>query len=58
VEKVSLALPICEFCRNFKEDGYNCNAFPDGIPLERMLLENDGEECANGYKYSPQNGNE
>lgn len=48
---------LCDDCKHQREniDGWNCacDAFPDGIPEERLLhanVENSGE-CNNGIGY-------
>jgi len=57
VEKISLKLPICDFCTHYinGQGKMCCEAFPEGIPMERILLEDDGKECANGIKYEEEN---
>lgn len=50
---MSLSLPKCDFCKHYHEDSVErscCDAFPDGIPLEIMIAD-ENEECANGIKY-------
>lgn len=50
---MSLSLPKCDFCKHLYEDvkeDYCCDAFPDGIPIEAMIADED-IECKNGIKY-------
>jgi hypothetical protein len=49
---MSLSLPKCDFCKHYREEGKQmcCDAFPDGIPLEKMNAD-ESEECKNGIKY-------
>lgn len=52
---MSIRLPLCDFCKHYIDNAENgkmcCNAFLDGIPLEKIRLEDDETECANGIKY-------
>ncbi len=52
---MSLRIPFCEFCKHYDDndddDVMRCKAFPDGIPTEKIRLEDDGTECANGIWY-------
>lgn len=53
VEKMSLTLPRCDFCKHY-HDGKGkmcCEAFPDGIPMEKMWSDEENEKCANGIKF-------
>lgn len=52
VEKMSLKLPKCDFCKHYHEDAKKmcCDAFPDGIPLEKISAD-ESEECRNGIKF-------
>jgi hypothetical protein len=53
VEKMSIRLPKCDFCKHYIDDETKidcCAAFPEGIPLEKMIAE-ESDECANGIKY-------
>ena len=55
-EKMSLALPICDFCKHLKDGSAEidvCDAFPEGIPCDKMRLKDDGKECAKGIYYAP-----
>jgi hypothetical protein len=39
--------PPCFDCKHFRgptEDGYNCEAFPDGIPTPILLIERSHHE--------------
>lgn len=52
---MTLIMPKCIFCKHCFDDNYNeeefcCDAFPDGIPDEK-LFSGEEEECANGIKY-------
>ena len=49
---MSLRLPKCDFCKHYHEesDEDTCDAFPNGIPLEKMYAE-ESEECKNEIKY-------
>lgn len=52
---MSLRLPKCDFCKHYI-DGKGkmcCEAFPDGIPLEKIKSFNDkdDEECNNGISF-------
>lgn len=50
---MSLRLPKCDFCKHYHEENAErscCDAFPEGIPLEKMNW-NEEEECNNGIKY-------
>lgn len=57
---MSLRVPICDYCKHYKDDAgireRCCEAFPEGIPLARMRLEDDGTECANGIKFEDVDG--
>ncbi|MCI8788285.1 MAG: hypothetical protein HFH92_04085 [Lachnospiraceae bacterium] len=57
---MSLRVPVCDYCKHYIDDsevkGMCCEAFPDGIPLERMRLEDDGSECANRIKFEDKDG--
>lgn len=57
---MSSRLPICDYCKHRIDDPevkvMSCKAFPDGIPLERMRLEDDGTECVTGIKFEDQDG--
>lgn len=60
MEKISIRLPLCEFCKhfnNYEDDSMKCKAFPDGIPTEKIRLEEDGTECANGIRFEEVNKN-
>lgn len=61
VEKMSLRLPKCEFCKHFrgyKDRGIKCEAFPDGVPDDKKLFDYfDKSECANGIKFEYEDGN-
>lgn len=51
---MSLRLPICDRCKHYldeKEIIMCCEAFPDGIPVEKMRMEDDGIECNNGIYF-------
>lgn len=50
---MSLKLSICDFCKHYIDGKGDmcCKAFPNGIPLEKIKLEDDGKECANGTKF-------
>ena len=52
--------PICEYCKHYIDNPevkeMCCEAFPDGIPLERMRLEDDDSECANGIRFEDSEG--
>lgn len=52
---MSLQLPICDYCKYYFDDSkveaMCCSAFPNGIPVEKIRLEDDGGECANGIKF-------
>ncbi|MEY8392847.1 hypothetical protein AALA98_16075 [Lachnospiraceae bacterium 45-W7] len=52
---MSIKIPLCEFCRNFniyEDRTIKCKAFPDGIPIEKICLEEgEAEECANGIGF-------
>lgn len=45
-----LSLPKCEFCKRFHDESYTCDAFPEGIPTEKLWSPED-EECNNGIKF-------
>lgn len=50
---MSLGLPKCDFCKHLYEDikdDYCCAAFPDGVPLDAMIADED-MECNNEMKY-------
>lgn len=48
---MSLRLPRCEFCVHLKKGNkYVCEAFPDGIPLDKMGWDLVGE-CARGIAF-------
>lgn len=49
---MSLKLPKCDFCKHCHDDSekYCCDAFPDGIPPEKINWDED-EECNDGIKY-------
>ena len=54
-----MILPNCDFCKHFHEnvkDRMCCDAFPDGIPSEKIVWENRNSECARGVKYEDMNG--
>lgn len=57
-----MRLPICYTCKHYCENSLNakecCDAFPDGIPPERVKWKNGNAECANGIKYEDENGEE
>lgn len=57
---MSMRVPICDYCKHYLDDpnvkGMCCEAFPEGIPLERMRLSDDGTECADGIKFEDQDG--
>ena len=57
---MSLRVPICDYCKHYIDDpevkGMCCKAFPNGIPLEKMRLEDDGTECKMGIKFEDQDG--
>ena len=36
---------------NYEEGSMKCEAFPEGIPAEKIRLEEDGAECANGVRF-------
>lgn len=52
---MSLRIPICDFCKYYIDESkinkMCCDAFLDGIPVEKIRLEDDGTECANGIKF-------
>lgn len=52
---MSLSLIKCDYCKNLHEEvknRYCCDAFPDGIPLDKMkLLSEKDEECNNGISF-------
>lgn len=51
---MSLKLPICDYCRHYDKENEKrmcCKAFPDGIPVEKMRMEDDGIECNNGIYF-------
>lgn len=53
---MSLTLPICDFCKHLKNETSKvdaCDAFPEGIPCDKMRLKDDGEDCAKGFYYMP-----
>ena len=50
---MSLRLPKCDFCIHYHAERIEvdcCDAFPDGIPLEKMNAAKE-VECNNGIKY-------
>ncbi len=49
---MSLTLPKCDFCKHYIDHKGKmcCDAFPDGIPLQAMVAD-ENEECKNGIKY-------
>lgn len=48
-----LKLPICDECKNYKDDesADKCLAYPDGIPPEALYNAKEGCECMNGYGF-------
>lgn len=51
---MSLRLPICDYCKHYHEQNEElmcCDAFPDGIPVEKMRMIDDGKECNNGIHF-------
>lgn len=49
---MSLRLPRCDFCKHlFDGEGYACEAFPNGIPVDKMKLDDDKRECNNGIMF-------
>lgn len=40
----------CARCRFFTRDGYRCQAFPEGIPEEILLGDQNHEKTYNGQK--------
>lgn len=51
---MSLRLPICDYCRHYHEENevlMCCDAFPEGIPTEKMRLDDDGKECSKGIYF-------
>lgn len=52
---MSIKMPICDYCKHYIDDSKNgkmcCEAFPDGIPLEKIRLEDDGTECVEGVRF-------
>ncbi len=59
---MSLRVPVCDYCKHYIDapdvKKMCCDAFPDGIPLEKMCLEDDGSECANGIRFEDKDGNQ
>lgn len=57
---MSLRAPVCDYCKHYIDNPdlkrMCCEAFPEGIPLERMRLEDDGTECSNGIRFECQSG--
>ena len=54
-----MRLPNCDFCKHFhknKDDKMCCDAFPTGIPPEKITWGNETAECANGIKYEKEGG--
>lgn len=49
---MSITLSKCSLCKHCHDDPdkYKCDAFPDGIPLEKLDAD-ESEECNNGIKY-------
>lgn len=49
---MSIRLPKCDFCKHCHDDEehYKCDAFPDGIPLNKIMAD-ELEECKNGIKF-------
>ncbi len=54
VEKMSLKLSKCDFCKKYNYDDDKkisvCEAFPNGIPYV-TLSDDINEECNNGIKF-------
>lgn len=52
---MSLRLPLCDFCKHYtggkETPGMCCEAFPDGIPIEKIKFDDDGKECAKGIGF-------
>lgn len=51
---MSLRLPICDYCRHYYEGNDElmcCDAFPDGIPTEKIRMDDDGRECNKGIGF-------
>lgn len=45
-----MTLPKCDSCKWFNEEKFTCKAFPEHIPAEKLLADED-EECNGKYKY-------
>lgn len=51
---MSLQLPKCDLCKHHYENVKSemcCDAFPEGIPPEKITWGDEDAECANGIKY-------
>jgi len=46
--KDGLALSACAYCKHKHEDTPTCEAFPDGIPDEILMMKNDHTEPFEG----------
>ena len=57
---MSLRVSVFDYCKHYIDNpdvkGMCCEAFPEGIPCERMRLEDDGSECANGIRFEDEDG--
>lgn len=54
-----MKLPKCDFCSHLHEeirDELCCDAFPDGIPPEKITWGDKDAECANGIKFEAEDG--
>lgn len=45
-----MTLPKCDLCKWFREESCTCEAFPQGIPDEKLWADNE-ETCNGKYKY-------